>query len=168
MMLERANDLGLFKGAIIGHSGLKVSHLQFANDTIIFCEAEWEEIVNIKRMLRCFEVMSSLKINFHKSVVCGIGINDELPHVYTSKLYCLCQKLPHKYSGLPLGANPRRKKTLQLVVEKIKAKLALWKRKMLSFTGRLNLIKFVFDSLLTYYLPIFKLPKRVAKEIEKP
>ncbi|XP_028087686.1 uncharacterized protein LOC114288382 [Camellia sinensis] len=79
---------------------------KFADDTILFCEAEWEEIVNVKRILRCFEVMSGLKINFHESVVCGVGVSDTMVHDFTSTLHCLCQKLPLKYLGLPLGANP--------------------------------------------------------------
>lgn len=167
LLLERAKVLGLLKGESIGPAGLKLSHLQFADDTILFCEAEWKEIVTVKRILRCFELMSGLKINFHKSVVCGVGICDDLVKAFASKLKCLCQKLPLKYLGLPLGANPRRKKTWQPVVEKVKAKLALWKRKMLSFAGRLTLIKSVLDSLAGYYISIVKLPKGVAKEIDK-
>lgn len=167
VLLERAKDLGLIKGATIGSASLKLSHLQFADDTILFCDAKWEEIVNVKRILRCFEIMSGLKINFHNSVVCGVGISDEIAQVFASKLYCLSKKLPLTYLGLPLGANLRRMKTWQPVVEKVKAKLALWKRRMLSFAGRLTLIKSVLDSLPSYYISLFKLPKGVAKEIDK-
>lgn len=35
-------------------------------------------MVAIKRILRYFEVVSGLRINFHKSVVCGIGVADDL------------------------------------------------------------------------------------------
>lgn len=167
VLLKRARVLGLIKGASIGSGNLKLSHLQFADDTILFCDAEWEEIVNVKRILRCFEIMSGLKINFHKSVVCGVGISGDITQAFASKLYCLSKKLPLLYLGLPLGANPRRKKTWQPVVEKVKAKLALWKRRTLSFAGRLTLIKSVLDSLPGYYISLFKVPKGVAKEIDK-
>ncbi|CAL5382198.1 unnamed protein product [Camellia sinensis] len=167
LLLHRAKELGIFKGACVGPAGLRVSHLQFDADTILFCDAEWAEIVNAKRILRCFELISGLKINFHKSVVCGVGISDEVTQVFASKLCCLCRKLPIKYLGLPLGANPRRKKAWQPIVDKIRSKLALWKRKLLSFAGRLTLIKSVLDSLPGYYFSIFKLPKGVAREIEK-
>lgn len=167
LLLERAKELGIFKGACVGPAGLRVSYLQFADDTILFCDAEWAEIVNVKRILRCFELISGLKINFHKNVVCEVGISDEVAQVYASKLCYLCRKLPIKYLGLPLGANPRRKKTWQPVVDKVKSKLALWKRKLLPFTGRITLIKSVLDSLPGYYISIFKLPKGVAREIKK-
>ncbi|XP_028111966.1 uncharacterized protein LOC114310213 [Camellia sinensis] len=127
ILLERAKEKGLIKGASIGHKELKVSHLQFADDTIIFCEATWDEIIMIKRILRYFEIISGLKINFHKSIVCGIGVEEGLVKEFATKLNCLSQRLPFTYLGLPLGANPRRSSAWQPVVEKFKKKLASWK-----------------------------------------
>ncbi|XP_028080976.1 uncharacterized protein LOC114282492 [Camellia sinensis] len=46
LLLARAKELGLVKGVIIGSSNINISHLQFADDTIIFCEAEWTEVLN--------------------------------------------------------------------------------------------------------------------------
>lgn len=93
ILLERAKSQGLFKGATVGSAKLKLSHLQFADDTILLCEAEQEEIINAKRILRCFEVMSGLKINFHESVVSGVGVSDMMVHDFASTLHCLSQKL---------------------------------------------------------------------------
>lgn len=74
MLLQRARSRGLITGAVIGHGEVKttVTHLQFADDTIIFCEADGKEVVTVKRILRCFQLVSSLKINFHKSLVYGV------------------------------------------------------------------------------------------------
>ncbi|XP_028056986.1 uncharacterized protein LOC114260979 [Camellia sinensis] len=63
IVMERAKEEGLIIGASVGPNELKLSHLQFADDTIIFCEAEWEEVIAVKGILRCFELMSGLKIN---------------------------------------------------------------------------------------------------------
>lgn len=52
-------------------------------------------------------------------------------------------------------------------MDKVRTKLALWKRKLLLFTGRLTLIKSMLDSLPGYYISIFKMPKGVVKEIER-
>ncbi|CAL5388524.1 unnamed protein product [Camellia sinensis] len=167
ILLERAKEKGMIRGASVGHQELKISHLQFADDTIIFCEAKWEEIIMLKRILRCFEVMSGLKINFHKSIVCGIGVEEELVKEFAKTLNCLNQSLPLSYLGLPLGANPRRRSTWQPVVEKFKKKLASWKRRFLSFAGKLTLVKSVLSSLPLYFLSIFKMPVGVAKTIDR-
>lgn len=111
--------------------------------------------------------MSGLKINFHKSSVSGVGVADELVSDFAAKLHYLCKKLPLTYLGLPLGASPRKKSTWKRVIDKFKAKLASWKRKLLSYGGRLTLVKSVLSSLPVYYLSLFKLPEGVAKIIDR-
>lgn len=97
ILLSKAKELGLLKGAQVGSSGFSISHLQFADDTILFCEANWREVVNIKRILRCFELLSGLKINYHKSVISGVGVKEGMLHNFASRLNCLYHKLPLKY-----------------------------------------------------------------------
>ncbi|KAF5931642.1 hypothetical protein HYC85_027813 [Camellia sinensis] len=69
--------------------------------------------------------------------------------------------------GLPLGANPRRKSTWDPVVAKFQKKLSSWKRRLLSFAGRLTLIKSALSNLPLYFLSIFKMPKGIVKAISK-
>ncbi|XP_028051602.1 uncharacterized protein LOC114256191 [Camellia sinensis] len=124
MLLVRAKELGLIRGASIGAGGVNVSHLQFAYDIILFCKADWVEVTNVKRVLRCFEVVSGLKINYHKSDVSGVGIDEAIVDEFASRLNCTIHKLPFKYLGLPLGANPRRNQSWKPVVDMFRSKLA--------------------------------------------
>ena len=64
-----------------------------------------EEIVNIKRILRCFEVMSTLKINYQNSTVSGVGMGVDMDSLKTfaSILKCEAKSLPIKYLGLPFS-----------------------------------------------------------------
>jgi hypothetical protein len=50
-----------------------VTHLQYADDTVIFFDIEDEYVANLKFILYCFEEMLGLKINFHKSEVIVLG-----------------------------------------------------------------------------------------------
>lgn len=93
------------------------------DDTIIFCETNWKEIITMKRILRRFEAMSGLKINFHKNMVYGIGY-DNLVNEFATKLNYMSHKLSLKYLGLPLGVNPKKLATWQPVMEKVKKKLS--------------------------------------------
>lgn len=124
-------------------------------------------MVTIKRIFRCFEILSGLRINYHKSVFAGIGVEEGLLQGFASKLNCAYQNFPLKYLGLPLGANLGRKSTWKPVLDKFKLKLSTWKRRLLSFAGRLTLIKSVMSNLPIYYLSLFKLPVGVAKDIDK-
>lgn len=76
ILLERARSCGLIRGVQVGRNGMIISHLQFADDTILFSNNDRNEILNIKRILRYFQLLSGLKINFSKSMLCGIKIND--------------------------------------------------------------------------------------------
>ncbi|XP_028117740.1 uncharacterized protein LOC114315319 [Camellia sinensis] len=70
------------KGVIL-KLDFKKAYDSFLDDTIIFCEADRNELLLIQRILRCFEVMSGLKINFHKSVVCEVSISDSEVKAFT-------------------------------------------------------------------------------------
>ncbi|XP_057745007.1 uncharacterized protein LOC130962866 [Arachis stenosperma] len=52
---------------LVGRDNVELSHLQFIDDTILFCTPDDKIVRNYKRLLRCFEVMSGLSINFDKS-----------------------------------------------------------------------------------------------------
>ncbi|XP_028090980.1 uncharacterized protein LOC114291133 [Camellia sinensis] len=137
------------------------------DDSLPFCEAELLEVLCLKWILRCFEIALGLKINYHKSVLCGIGLSDPVLHDFASLFNCKTQRLPLNYLGLPLGASPRRKKTWKPIIDKFKMRLVGWKRRFLSFAGRLTLVKAVLSSLPVYFLSLFKLPEGIAKEIDK-
>ena len=102
-LLYEAILRNLFKGIKIGCNEQSVSHLQFADDTIIFCESEVDQLLNIKRVLRCFQVISGLKINFSKSSLFGFNIDKEILADWADKISCKVESLPVTYLGLPLG-----------------------------------------------------------------
>ncbi|GAB2298359.1 hypothetical protein Dimus_038529 [Dionaea muscipula] len=166
-LFKRARELGLINGILLGSGDLRLTHLQFADDTILFCADDMIEIQNVKMILKCFELMSGLRVNFHKSVVCGLGVSKEKTSALADVFNCQVQPLPFKYLGIPLGANPRLVKTWKPVIDRCRKRLASWKRRYLSMAGRLVLIKSVLSSLPLYFLSLFKMPEGVAQEIDK-
>ncbi|XP_016168179.1 uncharacterized protein LOC107610679 [Arachis ipaensis] len=150
---------------LIGRDSVALSHLQFADDTILFCPPEEDTIKNYKRLLRCFELMSGLSINFEKSSLIPINCEEQWIRNMCQLLGCKGETLPVKYLGIPLGANPRLVKTWKPILDRVEEKLSLWKAKLLNKAGKLVLIKSVLNSLPVYYLSLFKLPKAVAEKL---
>ena len=73
-MVAEAEKQNLIKGFRVNRTAPSISHLQFADDTLIFCEANEDQIRNVKVSLICFEAVSGLKINFYNSELIGIRV----------------------------------------------------------------------------------------------
>ena len=57
----------LFDGYYIGmRRHTPITHLQFADDTLLVGEKSWANIRALKAVLILFEAVSWLKVNFHK------------------------------------------------------------------------------------------------------
>ncbi|XP_042954620.1 uncharacterized protein LOC122291035 [Carya illinoinensis] len=72
-----------------------------------------------------------------------------------------------KYLGLPSYIGKQRTKAFSSVVDRIKSKMASWKTKVLSQGGKEILLKSVLQSIPTYSMGIFKLPKSIVKNLNK-
>ncbi|PWA41840.1 reverse transcriptase domain, Zinc finger, CCHC-type [Artemisia annua] len=74
------------------------------------CQGEWSQsnAYNLIRMLRCFYLMSGLKINVHKSKLLGLCVSDDDILDMASVLGCGVSKLPLTYLGVPVGCNMGR------------------------------------------------------------
>lgn len=68
--------------------------LQFADETLFLGKATVHNILTIKSVLRCFELVSGLKINFHKSKLAGIGVEERETWRLASLLNCKVMKVP--------------------------------------------------------------------------
>ncbi|XP_016207963.1 uncharacterized protein LOC107648665 [Arachis ipaensis] len=164
-MVDEAVRNGCISPLLLGSDNIELSHLQFTDDTILFCPQETETLVNYKRLLRCFELMSGLSINFDKSSLISVNCEKEWMTNMCGLLGCAEATLPIRYLGIPLGANPRLVKTWKPIIDKVEDKLSLRKAKSLNKAGKLVLIKSVLNSMSVYYLSLYKMPKVVAERI---
>ncbi|XP_017256701.1 uncharacterized mitochondrial protein AtMg01250-like [Daucus carota subsp. sativus] len=66
LILDRACKVGLLKGISLGN-GPCLSHILFADDTIILLDSTWNSCRGVRIVLILFEILSGLKVNFQKS-----------------------------------------------------------------------------------------------------
>ncbi|RVW44800.1 hypothetical protein CK203_112481 [Vitis vinifera] len=169
VLITRAAEGGFIKGCRIWRGreqAVKVTHLLFADDTIVFCEAKKEALLHLGWVLFWFEAASRLKINLDKSMVIPVGEVDGVMDM-AAEIGCKVGQLPTVYLGLPLGAPNRTASVWDGVEERMRRRLALWKRQYLSKGGRLTLIKSTLSSIPLYQMSVFRMPKSVARRIEK-
>jgi hypothetical protein len=160
---------GLLLGFSVGSSRsevVNISHLLFADNTLVFCGANLDQLRFLRVLFLCFEAVSGLKINLAKSILVLVGCVDNVDGL-ASILGCGVSLLPLKYLGLPLGASFKAKSIWDGVIGKIERRLASWKQKYLSKGGRVTLIKSTLSNLPTYLLSLFLILASVANCIGK-
>jgi len=75
-LVREAKRATLFKGVEVGSHIVQVDLLQFADDTLFLCNPSHHNVFVIKAILRYFELVSGLRVNFHKSMVGLVGISE--------------------------------------------------------------------------------------------
>jgi len=94
----------LFHGFAVGNgSDVRLTHLQFADDTLIMGGKSWLNVRPMRAVLLLFEDVSGLKVNFHKSMLTGENIPDSWLVEAVSVLNFRRGSIPFVYLGLPIG-----------------------------------------------------------------
>ena len=143
-----------------------ISHLLYADDTLLFCRADNDELKFISWILMWFKAVSGLKINLNKSEILPIGPVANLEGL-ASELGCKIGSLPTTYLGLPLGAKHKAQSVRDSVEERFRKRLASWKLQYISKGGRATLIRSSLSSLPIYHLSLFRAPQKVCARLER-
>ena len=81
-LVIKAGEEGFLNGFHITnpHSeGLMISHLLFADDTLVFCKPDESNLGYLRCILLLFEAMSGLRVNLSKSTLIPVG---DVPNVH--------------------------------------------------------------------------------------
>jgi len=151
-LVRQAIKVNLLSGVKIGRKEVEVRFLQYADDTLFFCEESWRNVVIIKTILTGFELA-------------GINVHNHNLISFSKILNCTQMGHPFKYLGLEVGGNPRKKVFWKPVLNKLNARLCVWKGMFLSLAGRCCVIKSVLTAIPLFYLLVFKAPESVYKNI---
>lgn len=87
-IITNANQLGFFKRVEVGKEKILVTHLHYAEDTLLVGAASDEEVQAMKYIMHMFELISGLKINLSKSSLIGINVNEEWLYMMAETLGC--------------------------------------------------------------------------------
>lgn len=107
----------------VGLGEILVSHLLFADDTLIFCEAKTSQLGYLRLVLLFFQAVSGLRINISKSEILPVGVVENV-ELLVSFFGCKVSNLPSEYLGLPIGALFKSKPKWNPVIERFERRLA--------------------------------------------
>ena len=145
MLMNAAKGAHLFTEYGIGDEvEVRLTHLQFADDTLIIGEKSWLNVRTMRSVLLLFEELSGLKVNFHKSMLTGVNILVSWLSEAAMMLNCRRGTMPFVYLGLPIRGDSRKLSFWKPVVDRIVSRLSSWNHNFVSFSGRLVLLKSVW------------------------
>ena len=158
----------LFGSKIAKKGGVEssISHLLYVDDTLLFCEANKDQLKFLSWILMWFEAVLGLRINLNKSEILPIGSVDNAQELAT-ELGCGIGSLPTSYLGLPLWAKHKAVGVWDTVEDKLRNRLASWKSQYISKGGRLTLIRSTISCLPIYCLSLFRMPVSIGTRLEK-
>jgi hypothetical protein len=101
-LLKQAQREKEVTGVTFGSNGPTVTHLLFADDSIVFLEASNSNLQALKRILREYETCSGQKVNLQKSsIYFGKGIDETARTNLKQTVGIQCEALSERYLGLP-------------------------------------------------------------------
>jgi len=143
------------------------SHCFYANDIMIYCKGNIGSLGSLKNLFTRYANSAGQVISARKSTIFAGGISQTRIHNVINLLGFEVGTMPLNYLGVPIFKGRPKVSYLHPIADKVKAKLAAWKVSLLSIAGRVQLIKSVIFSMLTYSMAIYSWPIFLLKTIEK-
>jgi hypothetical protein len=154
-MLVKGTNCGLIRCLCPNFIPGGVVSLQYANDTLLFLENDPQVALNLKWILTCFEQISGMRINFHKSELIPINIETGELLPFIEIFQCKEGAFPVKYLGIPLHFDRLRREDLQPLIESILRRITGWRGRLLSLAAKRVLIQACLSSIPIYLLSFF-------------
>ncbi|XP_021738081.1 uncharacterized protein LOC110704582 [Chenopodium quinoa] len=163
-LLRKIGKLNRFKF----HSrckGLRLNHLIFADDLLLFSYGDKLSIELLVRGLRTFEKCYVLKANAEKTALYFGNVPDTARSQIMLVTGFTVGEMPFKYLGLPLNARYLRIVEFDSIIDKMLNKITCWSSRNLSYSARVILVNSVLMSIHTYWAQCALLPTGVVTRI---
>ncbi|XP_026441601.1 uncharacterized protein LOC113340739, partial [Papaver somniferum] len=162
-LLQLNVDSGCLSGIRINHHCPSINHLFFADDCLLFLEADSTQMQQLQHLFHIFGQASGQVINMQKSTL-FFGKHTSNAHksnitgILGMKVMGLGEKylvmgLGKKYLGIPLLLHRSRHKNCQGVIDNMNNRLQGWQSKIVNQAGRTT--------------QVFKLPEATLQQMER-
>jgi hypothetical protein len=165
-MLGKAEKERKLTGLPVARGGMRINHLFFADDSLLFCKANVEEWAQIQEILRVYEKTSGQKLNRDKtSNFFSRNTKQETKEFIASITGVSSTTCYEKYLGLPSLVGRSKVSTFTGIRGKIWKCINGWTENFFTQAGKEVLLKAVIQAILTYTMSVFHLPKKLCQEI---
>jgi hypothetical protein len=161
-LLEFEEVTGGIQGVRVCRSAPAISHLLFADDSLILMNDDVSNATALRKVLDLYCASSGQLVSeANSSVFFSPNTRVEIREVICRKLNIVTESLSDKYLGLPTLVGADRSDSFQHLIDRINQR----NEKLLSMGGKEILLKAIAQSIPVYAMSVFNLPKKICKEI---
>ncbi|XP_043815337.1 uncharacterized protein LOC122724442 [Manihot esculenta] len=167
LLIQDRENKGLLHGCCAKVGCPRVSHLFFADDSLLFFDGTVEEAIRIKQILGVYEKASGQAVNFDKSGIMFSPCVSEENRLTISGILDVHLLLGSgNYLGLPSLIGRSKKQIFSFLRDRIWKRISSWSNRFLSRAGREVLIKSVLQAIPTYCMNVFLLPVSTCRQLQ--
>jgi hypothetical protein len=123
-LLSRASQDGQISGVPISARGVKLSHLFFADDSLLFCRANFNEWGVVLKILQRYELASGQKLNSEKtSIYYSRNTRRAFKEFIQDSARIHASTSYEKYLGLPAMVGRSKTRTFAGILSRVRKKL---------------------------------------------
>jgi hypothetical protein len=165
-LLKEAEGRGVLSGLKICPRAPSLSHLFFADDSVMLMKARREEAVVLKEILQLYENCSGQCINVEKSsLLFSANAKQRDKEMVKVELGIVSESWNEKYLGMPVYIGKSKRKAFAYIKDKIWKAIQGWLLKLLSRAGKEVMIKAVAQAIPTFVMSCFYLTKSFCDEL---
>jgi hypothetical protein len=154
-------------GIKVARNAPQLSHLFFADDSLLFTRANSQEAMKILSILDVYQQASGQVVNLDKSEASfSRNVPNEDKNMICNMMGAKAVEAQSRYLGFPIPFGRSKKVVLSFVMDRVWQKVKGWKEKFLSSAGKETLIKAVAQAIPNYILSCYKMPVGCCKDID--
>ncbi|XP_059446701.1 uncharacterized protein LOC132178276 [Corylus avellana] len=167
-LLTQAKKKGVITSVPSSKNGPWLSHLFFADDSLLCCKESLVKWRRITKILEKYEAASGQSLNKNKtSIFFSRNTSLERRNEIIQLSGLQAAHSFDKYLGLPTLVGKSRYQSFKTIKDKVWSCLNNWKLNFLSQAGKEVLLKAVVQAILTYCMSVFQLPVVLCREINR-
>ncbi|XP_019163599.1 PREDICTED: uncharacterized protein LOC109159940 [Ipomoea nil] len=168
LLLQDSQAKGLLHGCRVARGAPSISHLVFADDSLLFFKANLQEALEVKRCLGIYEAFSGQAVNFQKSsITFSRNTQVEVRYLVANSLGVGQADDFGKYLGLPSVVGRNRSVVFAYVEQKLRQRFGSWNKRLLFKAGKEVLLKSVAQAMPAYTMSIYLLPMTLCNALER-
>lgn len=167
-LLRKASVSNHIHGIALSRGGPNLTHLFFADDSVLFCRATLQECHYILELLRTYENASGQQINQEKTTLFfSASTSVEVRREIQEALQLPAIRSYEAYLGLPSLIGRSKYASFASLKERVWRRVQGWQERLLSQAGKEILIKAMVQAIPAYTMSCFQLPKKLCTELER-